>query len=607
MNENNPNGDQFQPNSENYNFASPPNPQDQFNPYQQYGEQQQGYQQQGYQQQGYQQQGYQQQGYPQQGYPQQGYPQQDYYQQGYQQQDYYQQGYQQQGYDPYQQPYQSTQNNFRMQALIQKVGKNSDYFMREFAQIENGQKSKFNFPAMFFSALYCIYRKNTKLFSILSIWITISDVINLMLEWGMALMQGNQLLTSLYSIYSFVSVIVAIGMAIFSGKNFNKTYHAQLCHEIDHPERQKSNLKKNTIALFCILAMCFSLTPAALYSTGEFETGSLNGSVYTNESLDLAFTANSNLIIGGKDDYLLSVDEQNANDVEFFFYSADKSIYGEFYAVEQIYKYVSADSFMTSMLYYNYTFNYDLAAYYFLQTYTLGGKDFQAYSVVYSMDDYTYCDYYLVASVNYGNICFGLLNTTIDTLHDLVDNFSTIDGADTQTFIEQAIEDSIEKEEQDSSLIEFESGVIDGSTYTNESFGFEFTASSDLFIGDSEAYETVFGFVDVDIEFFAYDLASTKYIECYIDSSAEQYTNEEYMQEIKAQYDEYYTYTYIKEVEDKSFGDYSFNGYYFYYEDGYYYYEDYYFFKEVDDGKLIINVQGLDETAFDELYACFDS
>ncbi|MFI3141148.1 MAG: hypothetical protein R3Y27_02435 [Clostridia bacterium] len=486
-----------------------------------------------------------------------------------------------------------------MQALAEKVGKKTDYFLPEFHKIEQGQKSKFNLPAMFFSALYCIYRKNVKLGKILIVWIAISNAIILMLNWSLALMEGNQLLLSLNSIYGFVSVIIAIGISIYSGKNFNKTYHDQLYDEIVHPDNKNSKTIKILDVIFCICILLQFITPTYLYSTGEFEKGSLSGSVYTNESLDLAFTADSEFIMGDSADYALSVTEENADDVEFFFYTADRTIYGEFYTVAQVYKYVSADSLMSSMVLYNYTLTYDTANYYFLQAYTLGGKDFQAYQIVYTIGEVVYYDYYLISSINYGCLCFGLSDTDIETFIGLIDNFSTIDEAPAQDFSED--------ENQDSQLTKFETGVIDGSTYTNEAFGIEFNASSDLIVGNHDDYVSFYGETLTDTEFFAYDMAGTKYIEFYLDTYSTNITNEQYMQSLYYQYEEYYYNVAMTELETITIGDISFDGFYIYYEDSTYYYEDYYYIAKTDVGHIGLLLQGLDETYIDDLLSCFET
>ncbi len=155
-----------------------------------------------------------QQGNDQSGYTQQSYPQQGYTQQSYGQQSYTQQNYGQPGYG-YNQPDMGPQRPV------------SPYYQRQFALIAQGQRSRFNWAAFFLGPYHAVYRGHTKRFLALYLPLLILTLVNevaLIAAFG----ANNLSLIGITVILSWVISLVSIGLAIYNGLTFNKSYFA-LC------------------------------------------------------------------------------------------------------------------------------------------------------------------------------------------------------------------------------------------------------------------------------------------------------------------------------------------------------------------------------------------
>lgn len=510
-----------------------------------------------------------------------------------------------------QQPYQPTQNDIYMKMLSDKIGKKQDYFMQEFAKVEGGHKSKFNKPAFFFAPLYCIHRKNIAMsMKVVPIYL-IANILVVMMLWIEALNPGNMAISTAALAVNCLLAILSIATAIYSGINFNKTYYKQLKEEIIHPEKTSSNKKALTIASILFVAMIAVqfITPDTFYSTFDFNDGSLQNSVYTNESMGIAFEADSNWFIGDQDDYISMIDGDPSG-VQFFIRSSSGSIYAEFFNVVQNYKYISTDDYMSNLNLWSYGLYCDSSDYALVENYTIGDIEFQLYEMTYTNDSVTYNDYFLITSANYNIATFIMQETDLETFYSIIDNFYAIDVVLDSSTQEDSEEDSDVADDtdvaEDTQLAAFENGSIENSVYTNESLGFVFTPSDDLYVGDADAYWELYEETSITMEFFAYNLAQTQYLEFYFTELPVGLTNDEYMDYTCSVYETSVDSIYLKEYSEVEIGGCIFDSYYIYYEYESYYYESYFFVKEVDGGRIVILAQGYDYDYVQSLLDCFE-
>lgn len=106
------------------------------------------------------------------------------------------------------------------------IGKNSDYYLKQFDKIDRGERS-FNWCALFFAPILLLYRKQISYFLKLLLPVyALSFVLMLVVSYGVATF--NFSLISAAPIFGLIFAAYTIAMSIICGKGFNKHYKTHL-------------------------------------------------------------------------------------------------------------------------------------------------------------------------------------------------------------------------------------------------------------------------------------------------------------------------------------------------------------------------------------------
>lgn len=486
------------------------------------------------------------------------------------------------------QQHQPTENDIYIQALADKVEKKQEYFMNEFATIENGSKSRFNKSAFFFNILYCIHRKNMVMFKkIFPIELGIM-LITLALTWIDAVSSYSATFETISTFANILIFITSIAASIYCGLKFNETYYKQLKFEIATPKYNAKKSANKAAALFVICIICYFINPSTFYSTFDFESGYIDSNTYINESMDLAFEADDNLIICDNDEYQQMVNGLGI-DVEFYVYSTDYSVNASLYELTQTNRFSDTEDVMYTYYVFAYLLSYTNSSYEFVEEYSIAGVTGDLYVINFSNGTTQCTDYMLVICANYATVILNMNNMSEENTYDFLAKFTTVDELSAKVE-----DDSQEQSQADTDLISFESGYIEANEYINESLGIKFSSSSDIFIFGADEYLQAYGETTDTIEFFGYNLMGDKYITMSVDTLNNSMSISEYKAYIYGVFNSSYY-----NVKSLDLGTYMISGNEFellniYYEDDLYYYNNYYLIKEVDGGKVTINVAAID-------------
>ena len=141
------------------------------------------------------------------------------------------------------------------EVLRAMIDKNADHYLEKFKQIEQGEKVKFQWSALWLGPLFVLYRKCNEIFIRYYAVPYILVVILLVLEWvGIGLMGSTMGLNVLF-IIPFVVLLMVIAniwflaAGILLGKNFPKLYWKHLIalrekEQIDDVEHNKATIKQ---------------------------------------------------------------------------------------------------------------------------------------------------------------------------------------------------------------------------------------------------------------------------------------------------------------------------------------------------------------------------
>lgn len=152
------------------------------------------------------------------------------------------------------------------------IGKNVDYYLKQFDKINRGEKS-FNWCALFFAPFLLLYRKQFPIFAKLYLPVYALLFIQ-MLAVGYVTASFRIELIPVISIFGMITAVYALAISIYCGRGFNKQYQKQLNNTIVAKQLQAADentikkLKPSAIipVLFIILGGIFSCVLSLLIS-----------------------------------------------------------------------------------------------------------------------------------------------------------------------------------------------------------------------------------------------------------------------------------------------------------------------------------------------------
>lgn len=150
-------------------------------------------------------------------------------------------------------------NNDILRTLI---GKNSDYYIEQFAKIDSGKKS-FNKCALFFAPILLLYRKQFSYFSKMLLPVYALLIIQFLLT-GYATATFSFELMSVVPITSVIIGAYALITAIICGKGFNKRYKASLQKAIAENNLTSTNIIAKKFKPSALIPILFVIVYSSL-------------------------------------------------------------------------------------------------------------------------------------------------------------------------------------------------------------------------------------------------------------------------------------------------------------------------------------------------------
>lgn len=143
------------------------------------------------------------------------------------------------------------------------IGKNTAYYMAEFQKIEAGQKTRFNWAALFFGPYLCFYRRCPALFKryfLLSYILLFATA--LIAAFGLALLNLTVLLAC--GVVILAAGILTLVNSIRLGRNFNREYYRHCQQQLALPELQRKNgvSIRNILLFILVLVLSYGLCSA---------------------------------------------------------------------------------------------------------------------------------------------------------------------------------------------------------------------------------------------------------------------------------------------------------------------------------------------------------
>ena len=159
--------------------------------------------------------------------------------------------------------------------LSEYVGKNQQYYGKEFQRIQSGEKPKFNWAAFLAGPFLCLYRKNFSLFFKLYL------LPNVLLSVGIPMFLSFQV-TSLFAgnieglsglmVFFPILILVEFVVAIIGGAKFNRSYYKMIHSLATNKIIEKEELKKKSgvswkfIIIYALVEIMLALAVSRIFS-----------------------------------------------------------------------------------------------------------------------------------------------------------------------------------------------------------------------------------------------------------------------------------------------------------------------------------------------------
>lgn len=155
-----------------------------------------------------------------------------------------------------------TEDEKKNQEILQYVEKNTEYFGKEFAKIQQSQKPKFNWAAFWVTMPYCIYRKQ---YDVIKKYLLIPFCLNILLNvvWSIYLLlsiDSMNLITFHNASFNYQLITSAVGIwllivSILVGKNFNFLYFKKLqeLYEVRMNNEKQTGVSVKNVIIFLVL------------------------------------------------------------------------------------------------------------------------------------------------------------------------------------------------------------------------------------------------------------------------------------------------------------------------------------------------------------------
>ena len=153
--------------------------------------------------------------------------------------------------------------NERLSVLI---GKNQPYYLAEFAKVQSGGKSKFNWSAFLLNAAMCFYRRSSQLYK--KYFLLPQCLLLLVLAlMTVATIQFNFTLMAVCGVLSLAVTVFMIVNLIRFGLNFNREYYA-ICLSRMEPSSEKeiSGVSVKSMVLYWVIVAAVIIVLDVVYS-----------------------------------------------------------------------------------------------------------------------------------------------------------------------------------------------------------------------------------------------------------------------------------------------------------------------------------------------------
>ena len=170
-------------------------------------------------------------------------------------------GYTQQNYYS-QQSYYGQQNYYNSQNEDPR-GPVNPYYQRQFEAIAQGEKTRFNWAAFFLGPYHALYRGHTKRFLAVYLPLLLASVI---LEIGLVITIGaaDIMLLGVFTILTWVVALIGLGLAIYNGFTFNRSYYDR-CGGDAHVPHHGGRLAALIVTMaVVVIGLCIAMFAAVM-------------------------------------------------------------------------------------------------------------------------------------------------------------------------------------------------------------------------------------------------------------------------------------------------------------------------------------------------------